>query len=313
MPDIFDTPNKQKVREELWVPCFKEIILDLQKRKRFKRAFRYLCLPGPNSICVKYLLDNSIINGSTYIVGIEKTYEVVPQIQEFFSSHFKYRNNFVYCGKLQKLIKVNQQFFNKFPFDIAELDISGSFLSIAEKNGNFIYIDALQRFLSHQALNCDVNPFRIRRFYLIITSNIKGGFIPLEYLSPYDEDLTSFIKEEILMSYRDKLDHPSFNSLLRKERFNERERNLIAILGINLKIINFGSQNFVIRLNNNPYCYRGRRGGAKMVSMTYICERTRPTLGTNGNMLNFRGKVTNNLIQSLDLVFDTIFLPEPES
>ncbi len=94
---------------------------------------------------------------------------------------------------------------------------------------------------------------------------------------------------------------------------DERETNLIAILGINLKIINFGSQNFIIKLNNNPYCYRGRRDGSKMVSLTYICERIRPTHGTNRNMLNFRGRVTNNLIQSLDLVFDTIFLPEPES
>lgn len=305
--DIFDTPNKQKVRIKLWVPCFEALLPQIKDRVQPKREFRYLGLPGPNCIFIKELLLRDLLNKDSYVIGIEKIQAVKLQIQKFFSKTFKPYNAYVHLGTFENLCN-NQSFRSKFPFDIANIDITGSFHSLSMNNGSSFYFAGLRDFLLNQGTMVDQNPYRIKKFYLIINSNIVG-MIPDNVLAGYDNDLTKLHIETTLKDYKKNFNMPSLNELIDIRDPTVRDRDKISITCLNLRLLNLCSNNFKTELTSIPYCYQGKRGGAKIVSMSFKCEKITLRMGINGEI---RNTLRDNLVDAAEKCKNTNFLPEPE-
>lgn len=307
--DVFNTKNKQRVREDLWIPCFLDINSEINQWKKRKRDLRYLCFPGSNSLFVKHLLEKRIINPETFIIGVEKNNSLALKISTELGKLFKIGKTFIYNDKFERLICNNEEFCKKFPFDIAELDFTGSILTVNDTVGSSPYFEALDNLFLQQAVSFNRKKHRIKRFYLIITSNTNPT-IPYELLISYRGRRFDYIKEEILKDYNQDLNHPYLNKLLKKNYFNRKELIKIFIISLNLRLINLGSRNFSISLIKSPYCYKGRKKGARMVSMVYICKKISTNIGTNRHYSRAR---INNLNESITQSKNTIFLPEPES
>ena len=305
-PDFFDNENKKKVRKELWAPCFDDIIPEIKSRKINKRSFRYLCFPGIKCLFIEDLLKENKINKNCFIVGVEKDNQKALQIKEYFGSKFQYKCNYVYTDKIQKLIS-DRNFCDKFPFDIINFDNNGSLFSLANDDGEFVYLDTIQSMFQLQAAKFDVNPYKMKRFYFINTSN-TGGYLPELYNQKYNEDMIEFIIKEIIGEYIDELENTELKTLVNKKNLTNKERAYISIIGVNLKIINYGSQNFNIKLKQVPYYYQGHAQGAKMVSMVYECHKIGTKVRTNGHYTKER---TRNLRNATIKSLDTKLLSEP--
>lgn len=304
--DFFDNPNKNKVRTELWLPCFEELVPQINNRGKFKRAFRYLGLPGPKCIFIIELLSRDLLNKDSYVIGIENISSVKLQIQKFFSKTFNRYNSIVHLGTFENLCNT-PEFRSRFPFDIANIDITGSFHSLSISNGSSFYFEGLQDFLLNQATMVDQKPYKIKEFYLIINSNIKG-LIPDEILSDFDNDLTKLLKEVVLKDYKENFNVSSLNGLIDNEDPTDREQDRISITSLNLRLMTLCSNNFKTKMTSIPYCYQGHKEGAKIVSMTFKCEKLRPRLGTNGNVRNI---LSDNLDDVVEKCKNTNFLHEP--
>ncbi len=304
--DFFDTENKKKVRKELWGPCFDDLEPKIKSRKQNIRNFRYLCFPGIKCIFVDDLLKENRIDDNCFIVGVEKDKRKEPKIKDYFGNNFKYKNNFIYAGKIQELIEEND-FCNKFPFDIINFDNNGSLFSLATDEGDFVYLNAIQSIFQLQAANFEVKPYKMKQFYFINTSN-TGGYLPPKYNTRYNGDMAKFVINEIINEYIDDLDIPELRSLVNKKNLSNKDRAHISIIGVNLKIINYGSQNFNIELRQVPYYYQGHKEGAKMVSMVYESRKIGTRVRTNGD---YTQKRTQNLKNAVLKALETNFISEP--
>lgn len=308
-PDFFDNKNKQQVREELWVSCFKNINKLLSERIRYKRELRYFCFPGENAIFLKYLKSKNFISEKTIIVGIEKKNALGIQIQVLLRNKLNLQKSYVIGGKkYQKLVLHDSQLNNKYPFDIINLDINGSYHSLNPNDLETIYIRALQHFLYKQFFNYEKYYFRMENFYLLVTSNLENVQIPPEILKKYNKNLTEYLKREILLHYKN-LNHPFLDFYLNNKIEDEKDINIVSILSTALRIINQCSQSFTIKLDFRPYCYKGHIDTDKMVAMRFICRKIGTNPSENGLRLNV---TTKNLKNAIDLIEITKFLPEPE-
>ena len=310
--DFYDNENKQKVRKELWIPCFNDIVPRVINRKQFKREFRYLCLPGSGCIFIKKLLLDNIITENTYIVGIERSRSVAPQIKKFLSANFSYGLSHIHIGTFENLCRDNNvlanRFCNRFPFDIANIDIEGSYHSVSKSNGSSFYFEGLDRFLLNQAARIDDKPFVIKEFYLIITSNLIGK-IPYYKLKAYKGSFINMLKEEVIRDYRDNFGIQSLDVLLSSDTSDiENYDDKISVISCLLRLMTIISRNFRVKLSNIPYCYKGHSGGAKMGCMTFLCEKLRSNIGENGIFHRERKK---NLEDAVEKAYSTNFLREP--
>jgi len=138
----------------------------------------------------------------------------------------------------------------------------------------------------------------------LYTSNMRG-YLPLTYKTKYKEDMTKFVIDEIIKEYLNELDISELKSLVNKKDLSNEEKAHISIIGVNLKIINYGSQNFNIELKQVPYYYQGHKEGAKMVSMVYECHKIGTRVRTNGN---YTQKRTQNLKNAVLKTLETNFL-----
>ncbi len=308
---LFESKNKQQVREELWEPCFEIRNSRLSMRKRNKRPIRYLCFPGGKALFLRYLLEKDHINERSIIVGIEENRSLKGQIEELFQQELKLKKAIMVGDKkYQNIVKNHKQLNEKYPFDIINLDINGSYHSLSNRNQEAIYIIALQYLLIQQNINFKRYNYMENDFYLLITSNLEKTRLPEDIIiEKYGGDLTLYLKNEVLNQYR-KLGNHIIEKYLENEVTGEREIFKVSIHSTVLRIINQCSQFFTIKLDYRPICYRNQGDTSKMVAMRFICEKIKSAPSTNGKLLESRNV---NMNKSIDLVESTRFLPDPES
>ena len=306
--DIYDTPNKQYVREGHWVPCFKKVNAEFVTWKIRKRNLRYLCFPGKNFLFIRYLLKENLINRNTYVVAIEEDPERMVQIRLHLPQLLNRKNLFFYEDLFEKLV-IDEEFCQKFPFDVAELDFPKFVLKTTRSTPTPPILEALENFFINQQRVINMNLVRINKFYLIITSNMRV-IANYDELNRYGGNKTKYLIQEVLRENNDYLNYPYLNQLINKSKFTWEERDLIVIIGINLTIINLASNYFNTILIDKPICYKGRKKGAKMVGLIYLCEKKNIKVGASAKYQKLK---IENLKKSIDLSKNTIFLPEPES
>ena len=172
---FYDTENKRRIRDNLWMPVFKTSIDSFERftppYRRRRRKFRYLCFPGKDCLFEKQLSEQRFIRENTIITGIEKIILLVPEIQETLIELGLDAK--VYEGDFSNTIHKIEQ---KFPFDIANLDITGSYLSIRQRDSEFFYISTLDNFCVHQKSRYGVYRYpALNHSYCFITSNLYPG------------------------------------------------------------------------------------------------------------------------------------------
>lgn len=306
--DFYDNPNKQRVREELWLPYFIELIAEINSREKNKRSFRYLCLPGQECLFLRELLEGKHFDKKTYVVGIESERIYEPKIKKFLMANFNSGNTHLHIGRFQKLSGTDNRFKKRFPFDIANIDITGSFQSSSDKGISY-YFEGLNDFLLNQAYRIKEKPFLIDKFYIIITSNLKGWFSD-ELKIKFHNNIPILLKEIVLKDYLENFELLELETLIKKKSFDNEEECKISITALILRLLYLCSQYFKSKVISVPYCYSGHIGGAKMVSLVVMCKSFKQRLGANGSKYKYRkiclkeGYKTSQSIK---------FLPESES
>lgn len=307
--DIFDNPNKQSVRERHWEPCFGTINKEIDSWKNRGRPLRYLCFPGQNVIFIKYLLEKNLFDRKTFVVAVEEEEERVIKIRIELSKILDRQNYFIYLDSFEKLIIDNDEFCNKFPFDILGMDLTKFVLKTDRRSPRAPILEALQNLFINQQRAINKNLVRINKFYLILTSNMDVMATSDDFVK-YNRDKIKYLIEKILREFADLLNHPYLDELVTKTKLNQKEKKRVVIISIILPIISLASNYFNIELNDDPIYYKGRRGGKKMVGLVFLCKKRnlRVNSSVRENKLRIR-----NMNDSINKLKETIFLPEPES
>ena len=307
--DKLDNPNKQSVRERHWEPCFDAIDKEIDSWKNRRRALRYLCFPGKNLIFIKTLLKKKLINKKSFLVAIEKDEIKEINIRIALSKLFNRDNIIIYNDLFEKLIVGSDEFCNKFPFDILGMDLTKFVLKTDRSSPRAPILEALENLFINQQRAINKNLVRINKFYLILTSNMDVMATSDDFVK-YNRDKIKYLIEKILRDFTDLLNHPYLDELVTKTTLNQNEKKLVIIISIILPIISLASNYFNIELNDCPICYKGKRGGKKMVGLVFLCEKRilRVNTSVKKNKLRIR-----NLKDSINKAIKTIFLPEPES
>ena len=307
--DTFDNPNKQYVRERHWEPCFDAINNEIESWNNRTRPLRYLCFPGQNIIFIKYLLEKSLLNRKTFLVAVEEEEERVIKIRLELSKILDRPNYFIYIDSFEKLIVDNDEFCNKFLFDILGMDLTKSVLKTDRNSPRAPILEALGNLFINQQRAINKNIFRINKFYLIITSNMDVMATNADF-ERYERDKTKYLIEKILREFAELLNHTYLDELVTKTALNQNEKKLVTIISIILPIISLASNHFNIKLNDYPIYYKGRKRGQKMVGLVFLCEKR--NLQVNSSVRENKLKI-RNLNDSVNKAIKTISLREPES
>ncbi len=302
--DVYDSENKQIVRERLWAPCLTKIILEINSWTNLKRHIRYLCFPGPNYLFLDYLIKNKLIPIESIVVGVEKDIAIAikirPEIKKLLPNYLQYDDFF------ETIVSEHEGFKGKFPFDFAELDFTKFVLETTNGEGTLPFIIALNNFFSLQLQNFNKET-RITGFYLTITSKV-APWVYHEIFKKFEKNPINIWLEKVIKPFNSLLNHPYLNDILSKKKpYSEETKDNIIIISLILVVMQNAFDYFLINLINKPICYIGSI--SKMATIVFYCKKkTKAQLGSASSNELLRKKNFRNAVY---LCENTSFLPKP--
>ncbi len=303
----FKSKNKQYVRDKQWKTCFEETNNKLQRYENSKRELRYLCFPAEECIFINQLFKNKLINKKTFIVGVEEDSALAYEIRLKFRSWFEEESFKIFPDWFEDLV-IDEEFAIFFPFDIANLDFTKCVLNIDSVAGDLPTIDSIQNFFINQSHSIVHRRVRITDFYLLITSNISIQ-VPPEIFKRYHGDRNLILIEKVINVFNRFLKNPDLDVILKQKKFTPRGKKRIFILSLCLIVIELGFKYFYIELIEPPIFYKGKKDGAKMVSLKFYCKKqTTIKISSTTTTHNSKMRSLRNVIK---LSKQTEFRPEP--
>ena len=117
-PRVYDSPEKNEVRTQLWLPAIREAIRRVKRNYPWRNP-RYLTFPGPNCLDLRLFVDQEGLFSLGDVLGVEVGEEVAKAILGVYPRIQLER------GRFEDVVH-NQRFSRLFPFDVVNLDFDGN-------------------------------------------------------------------------------------------------------------------------------------------------------------------------------------------
>ena len=274
----FNSKEKQLVRNQLWLPIYKQVCTSTSPIGRIK----YLCFPGLGCSFVKQLIALGYISKThTTIVALEPNKSWHKIIYEYFARTFEKAKYEVLEGNYEDLIeqeRLIKWFFEPpFGFDIMELDFPVSLFSLGSDKRSMI-LEAIAKTLKVQAFFC--------RSFNMIAAFKATNKISAELGSVYG-DATKMLVKEILERENSLLNNRILTGLIKSGSTASLYDEKCSLYAIPLAIIRRSEGICNVRLKEIPYTHVSKSVGAnsRIISYVFRCEPRNYTIDCGGNTL----------------------------
>jgi hypothetical protein len=141
-PTSYDSPEKRRVRTELWLPHVKESVHRALADCAWREP-KYLTFPGPECLDLRFFIDRERLFKKENVLAFEVKEENAGLIMGNYPGIAVARCPF-------EEIATSRKFDHKFPFDVVNLDFDGNFFDNG-KGGIPRKLKAIERALELQA------------------------------------------------------------------------------------------------------------------------------------------------------------------
>jgi len=231
-----DSPQKQRVREELWEPIINYVKDNVAKR------FVYLTLPGPKCFELKYFLSKKLID-LEQTISIEKEKPFYEDIQTFYAKKIGLTEKQfpIHHGKIEAIIKSKHHINNMFPLQVVNLDLHGSPFELTTAEESVIF-DLIEDIISAQ------KPHK-KELFIFVTVNLASPPAARKINFLNVDSMKQLLLQPVLHATGDK----TLSARINNEYKNKKE--WLMIYSMILHCLDRVDRNVNLHLVSNPFTY----------------------------------------------------------